>query len=75
MMAKFTYDDVVRVIKSESSSAGGRIGQKAWVIAVFDDERKKPGLSFCSLPSGVIYSIEFEDGEAIDIHEDCLEPA
>lgn len=69
-MPKHTYDDVVRVRRP--SYAPTRWGQRAWIIGVFED--RPPGRHFDQFSAGVVYSVEFEDGEAIDIHEDDLEP-
>jgi len=67
-MPKFTYDDIVKAKSTANSLA--RPGQRAWVVAVVADRVNFPLLQF---PPGVVYSIEFEDGQAIDIHEDDLE--
>lgn len=66
----FTYDDIVRV----SNSAGKylRPGSKAWVIGVFLD--RPAGRYFENFPDGVIYTIEYEDGQAADVHESQLVP-
>lgn len=69
-MARFTYDDIVRV--RESAPAGARPGAKAWVVGVFE---ARPGKYFDTFPEGVIYTIEFEDGASIEIHESSLELA
>jgi hypothetical protein len=70
-MAKFDYNDVVRVVSHGDEKF--RPGATAWVVAVF--EKKPPGQHFASFPDGAVYMIEFEDGEAIDIPEAMLEPA
>jgi len=59
----------VLVVKSTASETVRR-GQRGWVIAVLDDRERYP---LKDLPPGVIYSVEFEDGEAVDMHEDDLE--
>lgn len=66
-MAKFTYDDIVIIRKNADPSM--RPGSKAWVIGVFQDRTAN---RFEWLPEGVVYSVEFEDGEAIDVHETAL---
>ena len=66
-MAKFNYDDMVR-IKVGATSANRT--DTAWVVAVIEDRQRFPLSQF---PSGVVYSIEFEDGTAVDVHEDDLE--
>ena len=67
-MPKFTYDDIVKVI--ESAPPELRPGARAWVVGVFDT---RPGKYFDIFPDGVVYSIEFEDGAAIEVHESNLE--
>lgn len=77
-MAKFTYNDIVKVKATAQycREAGGnkksglRIGERAWICGI--SESKAPDLRQ-SFPSGFIYLIEFEDGDAIDVHEDDLE--
>lgn len=68
-MAKYSYDDIVRI--REAAPPSSRPGSRAWVVAVFDDSR--PGKAHDRFPPGVVYSVEFEDGECIDIHESDLE--
>lgn len=68
-MNKFNYDDVVRV--KDGADEALRPGKTAWVIGVFSD--RPPGKHFQEFPPGTVYSIEFEDGDAIDVHEDNLE--
>jgi hypothetical protein len=67
-MAKFSYDDIVK-IKVDARTAAKRLG-RAWVIAVMDDRQRFP---LSHLPPGTVYSIEFQDGSAIDVHENDLE--
>ena len=67
-MTKFTYDDVVRAKPTANRKA--RPGTRAWVVAVIKDRKSFPLNQF---PPGVIYSVEFEDGTSIEIHEDDLE--
>lgn len=69
-MAKFTYSDIVRARSSADSTC--RPGERAWVIAVIDNRVHFPLRQF---PPGVVYSVEFEGGKAVNIHEDELEPA
>lgn len=70
-MALFTYDDIVRV--REDVSPEKRPGARAWIIAVFPDSRSRPGDAFQLFPDGAIYSVEFEDGVTVDLHESSLE--
>lgn len=69
-MSKFTYDDIVRVRDSASSEL--RPGHKAWIVGVFEE---RPGKWFDRFPDGVVYTVEFEDGVSIEIHESNLEIA
>jgi hypothetical protein len=66
-MSAFTYDDVVRV--SDQASAAFRPGAKGWVIAVITDREK---IKAPQLPPGNIYTIEYEDGVSVDVHETDL---
>jgi hypothetical protein len=70
-MAKFTYSDDVKV-KTEAPPPL-RAGAVGSVIAVF--ETRPEGSYFAEFPQGVLYSIEYADGAAVDVHEDHLEPA
>lgn len=67
-MAKFTYNDIVRVRPSARQEA--KPGEKAWIVGVFTD---RPGPYFDQFPKGVVYTIEFEDGSSTEIHESDLE--
>lgn len=69
-MPRFTYDDIVRI--RETAPTIARRGEKAWIVAVTEDRRRFPLKQF---PPGVVYTVEFEGGDAIDVHEDDLEPA
>jgi hypothetical protein len=79
-MPKFTYSDLVRVRPGVSTwfdvpgrrTTGPRIGEPASVYAITEDRRLGPRPEF---PAGVIYGVEFDDGDAIEVHEDDLEPA
>lgn len=65
MNAKFNYDDVVRVQPFANIEA--RPNERAWIVGVF--EARPEGSYFDKFPAGVVYSIEFEDGSAIEVHE------
>ena len=69
-MTKFTYDDMVKVVAHAPEAL--RPGKQAWIVGVFDD---RPGSYFDKFSSGTVYSIEFEDGSSLEIHESDLEPA
>jgi hypothetical protein len=74
-MSKFTYDDIVRVKPTVKAwldvpgfrKSGPRIGERAWVFAVRENQARAPFLP------GTIYGVEFEDGDALEVHEDDLE--
>lgn len=68
-MARFDYDDVVRVSEGLTSEKG----RKGWVIAVFADD-DRPGDGFSHFAPGVVYTIEFEDGVTKEVHEKKLTP-
>lgn len=69
-MTKFTYDDIVKVVVQAPEAL--RPGKRAWIVGVFDD---RPGSYFDKFPPGTVYSIEFEDGSSLEIHESDLGPA
>lgn len=65
----FTYDDIVRV--NSNAPREMRPGQRAWVIGITTaDERS--GDHFDQFPPGTVYLVEFEDGDARDLHETVL---
>jgi hypothetical protein len=41
---------------------------------VYKNMPDRTEMTLSRFPAGVVYTIEFEDGTAIDIHEDDLEP-
>jgi len=68
----FTYDDFVKV-RPDAPSAF-RPGQQASIIAIFSsDDPIRRTEYFRQFPAGIVYSVEFEDGEAMDIHEAMLQ--
>ena len=67
-MAKFTYDDIVRI--KETSVLTGHRGSRAWIVGILADRNE---YSLKGLPPGVVYTVEFEGGEAVDVHEDDLD--
>jgi phospholipase C len=69
-MSKFAFDDTVRIKDNAPNSL--RRGQKASVTMVFLPH-DRVGSYFDQFPPGVLYSIEYEDGESADAHEDFLE--
>ncbi|MFC5771127.1 hypothetical protein [Thauera sinica] len=69
MKPKFDYDDIVRVRGNAPEEA--RPGERAWIVGVFLTRPK--GDYFNKFPEGVVYSVEFEDGSSIEIHEANLD--
>lgn len=69
-MSKFTFAEMV-LIKNDAPNSLRR-GQTASVTMVFLDQDRN-GSYFDRFPPGVVYSIEYEDGESVDVHEDFLE--
>lgn len=66
----FTYADAVLV---ELDAPGEmRPGQMAFVIDITTDG-EKVGSHFGRFPAGTLYSVGFEGGYAIDVHESMLE--
>jgi len=78
--AKYDYNDLVRVKPGISHwldvpgrrTTGPRTGDVASVFAVDNDRLAGSRPEF---PPGAIYGIEFEDGDAIEVHESDLESA
>ena len=68
-MTKLTYNDIVKVV--ENAAEDLRPGSRAWIVGVFEN---RPGSYFDKFPPGVVYTIEFEDGSSLEIHEVNLEP-
>jgi hypothetical protein len=69
-MTQFTYDDIV--VLRDTARAVERRGEKVWIIAVLEDRVRWPLEHF---RPGVVYTLEFEGGEAIEVHEDEVERA
>jgi hypothetical protein len=67
-MPKFDYDDIVTAI--ETAPASTRPGSKAWVVGVLENPR---GELLNDFPEGVVYVVEFEDGNSTEINESHLE--
>jgi hypothetical protein len=69
-MPRFRYDDIV--ILRDTARVVERRGEKAWIIAVVADRERWPHRD---VPPGVVYLVEFEGGEAFNVHEDDVERA
>lgn len=65
----FTYNDIVRV--KGDAPIEMRPGAKSWVIGLTTQQERR-GKHFEQFPAGTVYLVEFEGGEAIDIHESML---
>lgn len=61
------HGDIVRI--SPDASEDCRPGETAWIVAIISDRVRFP---LPEMPEGTIYSVEFEDGSAIDINEHLL---
>jgi hypothetical protein len=77
-MSRFDYGDTVRVkstvqtwiaIPGNGQHKGPHPGEVASVFSILDVRV----LAHQAFPPGVIYGIEFGDGEAVEVHEDDLE--
>lgn len=69
-MAKFDYNDIVRVCSDAQQDL--RPGERAWIVGVTTED-KRIGSHYEQFAPGAVYTIEFEDGDSIDIHESNLE--
>jgi hypothetical protein len=75
---QFHYNDIVRVKPGITiwtdipiwRTSVARVGERAWVFMILEDRTHTPLLQF---PAGTIYGIEFEGGDAIEVHESDLE--
>ena len=69
MKTKFTYNDVVIIKANHTGHATD--STSAWIVGVF--EKRPAGDHFKKFPAGVVYSVEFEDGNTTEVHESDLE--
>lgn len=72
MTTKFTYDDVVRI--RADAALVLRPGSRAWVVGVTAADNRC-GVYYDAFKPGNVYTIEYEDGSSIDLHEDDIELA
>lgn len=70
MTAKFDYDDIVYV--RTEAPAIFRPGSRAWIVGVTQDEERR-GSHYDAFEIGNVYTIEFEDGSSVDVHEDNIQ--
>lgn len=67
-MNKFSIDDTVVVRNvAHLEQYSGQVGS---IINIFLD--RPSGKHFQQFPDGIVYAVEFESGEAIDVHESDL---
>jgi hypothetical protein len=67
---RFDFGDLVRI--KDGAPSPLRRGQIASVFMVFLPEDRW-GSYMEQFPPGVLYSVEYEDGDAVQVHEDFLE--
>lgn len=67
-----TYDDTVRV--RMTAPLRERRGALASVCGVTPPAQRREG-HWEQFPPGTVYLVEFEDGEALDVHESWIERA
>lgn len=70
MIAKYTYNDLVRVAPSAASEL--RPGMLASVVAITPVEIRS-GNFLKEFPSGTLYTIEFDDGTSVTVEESDIE--
>lgn len=67
-MVSFTYNDTVKV----KQEAPHRPGALASVVGI-SLRSERSGEFLRAFPWGIVYTIEFEDGSSVEIHEDLVE--
>jgi len=70
-MPRFTWGSSVKV--AAGAPAKARPGSAAEVVGV-SEQHERSGSYLLAFPSGVVYTIEFEDGSDAEVHEDHLIP-
>jgi hypothetical protein len=70
-VSKFTWGDGAR-IESEAPDCL-RPGSAVAIVGVVEQHERR-GTHFDSFAEGVIYTVEFEDGTSLDVHEGHLVP-
>ena len=66
---KYTWDDIV--IAKPGAAEELRPGQRAWVVGMSSQEKRK-GSYLEKFPEGWVYTIEFEDGSSTEAAESDL---
>jgi hypothetical protein len=69
-MTPFTYNDTVRV--KQTAPARCRPGELASVVGI-SLAAERSGEFLRAFPHGILYTIEFEDGSSVQLHEDLVE--
>ncbi len=69
-MVPFTYNDTVRV--KQTAPPRCRPGELASVVGI-SLQTERSGEFLKAFPHGILYTIEFEDGNSIELHEDFVE--
>ncbi len=69
-MALFTYNETVRV--KEHAPPECRPATLASVVMIHEGHGRT-GEYFCRFPDGAVYTVEFEDGTSLEVHESFLE--
>lgn len=64
------YDDLVMI--RVDAAERFRPGAKGWIIGITPPEERR-GAHFEQFPEGVVYLVEFEDGEALELHDSWLD--
>ncbi len=66
-MAPFSYNDTVRV--KQVAPARCRPGELASVVGI-SIEAERSGEFLKAFPHGILYTIEFEDGNSVELHRE-----
>ena len=66
-MSKFTWGDSVQI--AEGAPADLRPGSMAVVVGLSEERH---GSFLERFPHGMVYTVEYEDGSSVELHEDHL---
>jgi hypothetical protein len=70
-MAKFTWGDSVLI--TEGAPANARPGSPAEIVGI-SEKHERHGSYLQDFPDGVVYTVEFEDGDDALVHEHHVVP-
>lgn len=70
-MPKFTWGASVRIAEGAPVSVRPR---SVAVVVGISEQRERHGSYLDTFPSGVVYTVEYEDGSSAEVHEDHLIP-